>query len=64
MGQIVEHRTGCLIDVTDTPRCCQCVGIHRIPGKVFRRIATRYDKLVRNFLASVCLVAAIVWWTS
>jgi hypothetical protein len=25
-------------------------------------IATRYDKLARNFLASVCLVAAIVWW--
>jgi putative transposase len=30
--------------------------------KDFRRIATRYDKLARNFLASVCLVAAIVWW--
>ena len=28
----------------------------------FRRIATRYDRLARNFLASVCLVAAIVWW--
>jgi transposase len=27
-----------------------------------RRIATRYDRLARNFLASVCLVAAIVWW--
>jgi transposase len=31
--------------------------------KDFRRIATRYDRLARNFLASVCLVAAIVWWT-
>ena len=30
--------------------------------KDFRRVATRYDKLARNFLASVCLVAAIVWW--
>ena len=30
--------------------------------KDFRRIATRYDKLARNFLASVCLDAAIVWW--
>jgi transposase len=30
--------------------------------KDFRRIATRYDKLARNYLASVCLVAAIVWW--
>ena len=30
--------------------------------KDFRRVATRYDKLARNYLASVCLVAAIVWW--
>ena len=41
---------------------------HRIENafcrlKDFRRIATRYDRLARNFLAFVCLVAAIVWWT-
>ena len=30
--------------------------------KDFRRIATRYDKLARNYLASVYLVAALVWW--
>jgi len=30
--------------------------------KDFRRIATRYDKLARNCLASVCLAAALVWW--
>ncbi|MGD9967877.1 MAG: transposase [Hyphomonadaceae bacterium] len=30
--------------------------------KDYRRIATRYDKLARNYLASVCLVAALVWW--
>ena len=40
---------------------------HRIENafcrlKDFRRIATRYDKLARNFLAGVCLAAAIVWW--
>ena len=40
---------------------------HRIENafcrlKDFRRIATRYDRLPRNFLASVCLVAAIVSW--
>ncbi len=29
--------------------------------KDFRRIATRYDKLARNYLASVCLAAALVW---
>src|SRR5665213_1048087 len=39
---------------------------HRIENafcrlKDFRRIATRYDRLARNFLASVCLVAAILW---
>jgi len=30
--------------------------------KDWRRIATRYDKLARNYLASVCLAAALVWW--
>lgn len=40
---------------------------HRIENafcrlKDFRRIATRYDRLATNFLAAVCLVAAIVWW--
>ena len=30
--------------------------------KDFRRIATRYDKLARNFLAGVFLAAAITWW--
>jgi hypothetical protein len=29
--------------------------------KDFRRIATRYDKLAQNYLASVCLAAALVW---
>jgi transposase len=30
--------------------------------KDFRRTATRYDRLARNFLASICLAAALVWW--
>ena len=30
--------------------------------KDFRHIATLYDRLARNFVASVCLGAAIVWW--
>ena len=30
--------------------------------KDFRRIFTRYDRLARNFMASVCLVATLVWW--
>jgi transposase len=30
--------------------------------KDFRRIATPYDKLARNFLAGVLLAAAVLWW--
>jgi transposase len=30
--------------------------------KDFRRIATRYDKLARNFLAGVTIAAMIIWW--
>jgi len=30
--------------------------------KDFRRIATRYDKLARNFLAGVLIAAAVTWW--
>ena len=32
--------------------------------KDFRRIATRYDKLARNFLAAIHLAAAIAWWAN
>jgi putative transposase len=30
--------------------------------KDFRRVATRYDKLARNFLAAVLIAAAVTWW--
>jgi transposase len=30
--------------------------------KDFRRIATRYDKLARNFLSAISLVATVTWW--
>jgi transposase len=30
--------------------------------KDWRRIATRYDKLARNFLSAVTLAATIIWW--
>jgi len=38
--------------------------IERMFGRIkdFRRIATRYDRLARNFLAAVCLVATICYW--
>src|SRR6266550_1433948 len=31
--------------------------------KDLRRIATRYDKLARNFLAGIALAATLTWWT-
>ena len=31
--------------------------------KDFRRIFTRYDRLARNFMASICIVATLVWWS-
>ena len=30
--------------------------------KDFRRIATRYDRLARNFLAAVCIAATLAYW--
>ena len=38
--------------------------IERMFGRLkdFRRVATRYDKLARNFLAGVLLAAALTWW--
>jgi transposase len=30
--------------------------------KDFRRVATRYDKLARNFLAATLLAALAIWW--
>jgi transposase len=38
--------------------------IERMFGRLkdFRRVATRYDKLARNFLAGVLLAATVVWW--
>jgi transposase len=31
--------------------------------KDWRRVATRYDKLARNFRATVILAAILIWWT-
>lgn len=30
--------------------------------KDWRRVATRYDKLARNFLSAVAIAAAVIWW--
>ena len=30
--------------------------------KDWRRIATRYDKLVRNYLSALCFVAMLAYW--
>lgn len=31
--------------------------------KDWRRIATRYDKLARNFASAVAIAAIVIWWT-
>ena len=31
--------------------------------KHYRAVATRYDKLARNFLAGIALAATLTWWT-
>ncbi len=38
--------------------------IERMFGRIknFRRIATRYDKLARNFLSAVLIAAIVIWW--
>jgi transposase len=38
--------------------------IERMFGRLkdFRRIATRYDRLARNYLAAVCLAAIVSYW--
>jgi transposase len=38
--------------------------IERMFGRLkdFRRVATRYDKLARNFLATTLLAAVTIWW--
>lgn len=30
--------------------------------KDWRRVATRYDKIARNFAASVALAVILIWW--
>jgi transposase len=30
--------------------------------KDFCRVATRYDKLARNFLAGALIAATVIWW--
>ena len=38
--------------------------IERMFGRLkdFRRVATRYDKLARNYLAAVAIAAVLIWW--
>ena len=38
--------------------------IERMFGRLkdFRRIATRYDRLAQNYLASLCIAAIVVYW--
>jgi transposase len=38
--------------------------VERMFGRLkdFRRVATRYDKLARNFLATLAIAATVIWW--
>lgn len=38
--------------------------IERMWGRIkdFRRIATRYDKLARNYLSAALIAAAVIYW--
>lgn len=36
--------------------------VNRFPMKDLRAVATRYDKLARNYLAGLVLVAALCFW--
>jgi hypothetical protein len=42
--------------LTRPQRRCFC------PLEDFRRIATRYDKLARNFFSDLCFVATLAYW--
>jgi transposase len=48
----------------DRKAYCQRNVIERMFARLkdFRRVATRYDKLARNFLAGVLLAAIVIWW--
>jgi transposase len=43
-------------------KCAKDSGHYLCRLKDFRRIATRYDKLARNFLAAVHLAALVAYW--
>ena len=30
--------------------------------KDFRRLATRFDRKIKNFMAALCLAAVVIWW--
>ena len=54
-GRCAGGRTGPHKDRNVIERCyCRL--------KDFRRIATRYDKLARNYFSALCLVAAVAFW--
>jgi transposase len=59
------------IAATGNNRSASASGLYKLRWRIenafnrlkdFKRIATRYDRLARNYLASVCLAATLVWW--
>ena len=45
-------------------RCRQRNLIERMFARLkdFRRVATRYDKLARNFLVGALIAVILIWW--
>jgi len=38
--------------------------VERMFGRLkdYRRIATRFDRNVRNYMAAVCIAVTVIWW--
>ena len=38
--------------------------VERMFGRLkdYRRVATRFDRNVRNYMAAVCIAVTVIWW--
>ena len=70
-GQVADCTAGALLleqlpdcDILHADKGYDANAIERVFRRLkdFRRIATRYDRNAANFLAAVCIAAAICYW--
>ena len=70
-GQVADCTAGALLleqlpdcDILHADKGYDANAIERVFRRIkdFRRIATRYDRNAANFLAAVCIAAAICYW--